>query len=81
MKIKVKLILDDWRDKKDLTKSVYNTNTGVELTMSGFYHGSVFDGEIEVNEKSGKFLTHALKDGWSPVFIVLDSTVKNWRWS
>lgn len=78
--IKVQLVLVDWRDRRDITKSVYHTRTGVELSMGSFHNGSTFEGAIEVNEQEAEFLRSAMKDSFSPVFAVLDPSSKNWRW-
>lgn len=81
VRIKVMFVFDDWRDKGDFTKSVYETRTGVELSMSSFHHGSSFKGVIEVDEEEAKFLLGAMKDGFRPVFIAIDPNGKTWRWS
>lgn len=80
MKLKVILVFDDWRDKHDLTKSVYNSKVGVELSMSTFHHGTTFQGTIEVDKDDERFLRGVLKDGWCPTFILMDPETKHWRW-
>ena len=53
--------------------TLYDSRTGVELSMSAFHHGSTFEGTIEVDDDEGKFLRAVMRDGWCPVFIAIDT--------
>jgi hypothetical protein len=64
--VKVELVFDDWRDKSG--RSVYGTN--YELSLSDFHSGTIFQGEIDLDEESERKLTQALEQGFVPVFYI-----------
>ena len=69
MKVEIELVFEDWQNREG--KSIYYTEEGVTLTCGDFHHGTVFDGEIELDESSAADLRDALDAGFRPVFVVL----------
>ena len=66
--MKIRLVFDDWRKNG---KSIYETEEGIELILGDFHSGSIFDGEINLDEGDSKELQKALDSGFTPVFYVL----------
>jgi hypothetical protein len=67
--MKVKLIFDDWKFEG---RSVYNTETGVELTSRDFHSGTTFDGKIHLDREQEVELHIALMAGYTPSFIMME---------
>jgi hypothetical protein len=62
------LIFDDWRE---MGKSIYQTEKGVELSMGDFHSGTMFAGKIALGDEAAKEWTEALRAGFQPVFCVM----------
>lgn len=68
MRIKVKLVFDDWQKKG---KSVYNTEKGMQLSEGLFHSGTTFEGSMELPSLlDAQELEKAIKEGYQPVFWV-----------
>ena len=65
--MKIKLVFYDWRRG---SKSVYNTEEGIELSMGNFHSGTTFDAEIELDSESEEELREFLESGATPVFYI-----------
>jgi hypothetical protein len=68
--VKIYLVLDDWRRQG---KSVYSTEAGVQLSVGDFHSGTTFPGTIELDGANEVELRAALRDGFQPVFWVLEA--------
>jgi len=68
--MKIYLVFDDWRERG---KSIYVTEQGVELTMGEFHSGTTFPGSIALDGENEAELRQALRDGFQPVFWVLEA--------
>jgi len=66
--MKVRLVFHDWIDKNQ--NPVYDTEEGIELTMGSFHHGTVFEGDLELDEDRAQDLKKAMEKGYIPVFYV-----------
>lgn len=66
--MKIRLVFDDWRDKKH--QSVYSTQDGIDLSMGDFHAGTTFEAEISLNAEQEAELRDALREGYVPVFYV-----------
>ena len=62
--MKIKLIFDDWRNKKQ--KSVYP-----KLSMGDFHSGSTFNGEIDLSPEQEAEFRENLEADYRPVFWVM----------
>lgn len=60
--MQIKLVFNDWRDKKGL--SIY----GTYLSDGQFHAGTTFNGAIYLDDEDAAELTQAIKDGNMPVF-------------
>jgi len=68
--VNIYLVVDDWRRHG---KSVYSTEAGVQLSMGDFHSGTTFPGTIELDEEDAAELRRALRDGFQPVFWILEA--------
>lgn len=66
--MKIKLVFDDWKFKG---KSLWGTVTGVDLSMGSFHSGTTFDGKITLDSEQHEELKTALREGYTPSFIVM----------
>jgi hypothetical protein len=66
--MKIKLVFDDWRE---MGKSIYQTEAGVQLSMGLFHSGTSWPGTIELDTEDADELAAALAAGFQPVFWVL----------
>lgn len=62
------LIFDDWRE---MGKSIYQTEKGVELSMGDFHSGTTFAGKIALDDEDAKEWMKALRAGFQPAFWVM----------
>jgi len=62
--MQIKLVFNDWRDKKGL--SIY----GTDLTLGQFHSGTTFNGVILLDDEDAAELGKAIKDGNIPVFEI-----------
>ena len=68
--MKISLVFQDWQNREG--KSIYFTEAGVELSLGDFHHGTVFDGELRLEEESdAAMLQAALEAGFRPVFYLV----------
>ena len=67
--MKIKLVFDDWKLKG---KSIYNTQMGMALSTGDFHSGTTFDGIITLDQEQHEELEQALRDGFTPSFIVME---------
>lgn len=70
--MRVKLVLDDWRNNKHA--SIYSELQGVELSTGVFHSGTTFEAEIkldEADEADAAELAEATCAGFVPVFYVV----------
>ncbi len=67
--MKIKLVFDDWKLKG---KSIYNTETGIELSSGDFHSGTTFDGDIWGQPEQMKELQDAMRAGYTPSFIMME---------
>jgi len=69
--MKIKLVFDDWRKNGE---SVYQTEKGIDLSYGAaqFHSGTMFNAEIDLTEGDSKELQRALKQGYEPVFYVIE---------
>ena len=63
--MQIKLVFNDWRDKKGL--SVY----GTPLSDGQFHSGTTFNGVIYLDEEDAAELVQDIKDGYVPVFDIV----------
>ena len=63
--MQIKLVFNDWRDKKGL--SIYGTG----LSDGQFHAGTTFNGAIYLDDEDAAELTQAIKDGNVPVFDIV----------
>jgi hypothetical protein len=70
--MKIKLVFDDWRNKK--SESVYSTN--YQLSLGNFHSGTVFEGEIHLDWGSEEELKEAIRKGFVPVFYLIGTDKK-----
>ena len=63
--MQIKLVFNDWRDKKGL--SIYGTG----LSDGHFHAGTTFNGAIYLDDEDAAELTQAIKDGNVPVFDIV----------
>ena len=69
MKVKIKLVFDDWQDKQ--CKSVYSTK--YELTLGNFHSGSTWHGEIDIEESDLREIKRSISEGNRAIFeLVLE---------
>lgn len=66
--MKIRLVFDDWRMHGT---SVYNSETGIELSMGDFHSGTTFDGTIELDDSDEEELNRAIKAGYQPAFYLI----------
>jgi hypothetical protein len=69
MKIKVKLVFNDWLDVKN-NKSIYQTEEGIQLSKGDLHGGSTFDAEIDLPEDELRTILEANAIQVAPVFYV-----------
>ena len=69
--MKIKLWFQDWKNQQT-NESIYYTSKGVDLSMGALHSGSVFEGEIILDEYDEALLEKALKENISPVFELID---------
>ena len=67
--MRVKLVLDDWRNNKHA--SIYSELQGVELSTGVFHSGTTFEAEIKLDEADQAELAEAMCAGFVPVFYVV----------
>lgn len=67
MKVKIKLVFDDWQDKQ--CKSVYSSK--YELSLGNFHSGSTWDGEIEIDEYDLIDIRKSISEGHRAMFEML----------
>lgn len=72
--MRIYLVFDDWRDSKH--QSIYRTEKGVDLSMGDFHSGTMFAGEIQLDEDAEQDLAVALEEGYIPVFSVCSNREK-----
>lgn len=65
--MKISLVFDDWR--KD-GKSVYSSQTGLDLSMGDYHSGSTFPATIELDKDQEQELIAALNNGFRPTFWI-----------
>lgn len=63
--MKIKLIFCDWQDEE--FNSLYNTMADNRLSMTAFYSGTTFDGEIKLNIEQESKLKKHIRLGYRPV--------------
>ena len=68
--IMVEFAFDDW---KKGGVSVYQTEKGVELSMNDFHGGTVFQGVLMLDEEHSQALVEALREGYTPTFMVFET--------
>lgn len=67
--MRVKLVFDDWRDANN--RSIYQTPTGIELSLGDFHSGTMFDAEILLSTEVAEELQAALSAGHTPHFYAV----------
>ena len=65
--MKIKLIFEDWKNQG---KSIYSTEAGIHLSMGDFHSGTIFYGQINLDAEQHDELKRALRDGFTPSFVV-----------
>jgi len=70
--MKIKLIFHDWVKNGE---SIYNTQDGIELSLSDFHSGTVFHGEIHLDKEHQLRFFEAIKTGCYPAFYILPEEV------
>jgi len=68
--MKFKLIFDDWRDKNH--KSIYSTETGIELSLGDLHSGTTFDATIDLSPYDENLFKKARSEGIYPVFYAIE---------
>jgi hypothetical protein len=69
--MKVKLVFEDWRNNEG--RSVYSELT--MLSTGGYHSGTTFNGEINLTTEQEDELKAYMKNGYRPVFWVLEEKV------
>lgn len=57
--MKVMFVFDDWRNREG--KSIYQTEEGIKLSAGDFHSGTIFNGEIWLDEEQMEDLLNAIK--------------------
>lgn len=67
--MRIKLIFNDWINKDG--KSVYNQAGCTHLSMGQFHSGTMFNGQIDLDEDDRNEIRAGIAEGCWPVFKVM----------
>ena len=71
--MKVNLVFHDWLH---FGESIYETEKGIELTLSEFHHGTIFEGEINLDPEHEARLRKSFAEGFNPAFYLIPKVVR-----
>jgi hypothetical protein len=76
MKIKCKLVFEDWRQRGQLG-SIYNSEYGLRLSSGDLHSGTTFPAVVEIDDKTaGDIVKAGQLGGAYPVFAIVDASNK-----